>query len=142
MKKPLALVVEDERDISVIFAKALHAAGFETQVAHTGDVAIEWLSANTPDMVVLDLHMPRMAGTDVLQHIRSEPRLADVNVVIATAYPHMAESGGLDILQARQLLSATRLGRPLQRHRFPRVARTREPSRQSRVATLWTTHSR
>jgi two-component system phosphate regulon response regulator PhoB len=92
MKKPLALVVEDERDISVIFAKALHAAGFETQVAHTGDVAIEWLSANTPDMVVLDLHMPRMAGTDVLQHIRSEPRLADVNVVIATAYPHMAET--------------------------------------------------
>lgn len=92
MSKPLALVVEDEKDISVIFAKALHAAGFETEVAHSGDVAIEWLSSNTPDMVVLDLHMPRVAGTDVLQHIRSEPRLADVNVIIATAYPHMAES--------------------------------------------------
>jgi DNA-binding response OmpR family regulator len=92
MSKPLALIVEDEKDISVIFAKALHAAGFETQVVHNGDDAIEWLSSNTPSMAVLDLHMPRVAGTDVLQHIRNEPRLADVNVIIATAYPHMAES--------------------------------------------------
>jgi DNA-binding response OmpR family regulator len=92
MSKPLALIVEDEKDISVIFAKALHAAGFETQVVHSGDAAIEWLSANTPDVAVLDLHMPRVAGTDVLQHIRKEPRLADINVIIATAYPHMAES--------------------------------------------------
>jgi DNA-binding response OmpR family regulator len=92
MSKPLALIVEDEKDISVIFAKALHAAGFETQVVHSGDAAIEWLSSNNPSVVVLDLHMPRVAGTDVLQHIRNEPRLADVNVIIATAYPHMAES--------------------------------------------------
>ena len=41
MKKPLALIVEDEKDISVIFAKALHAAGFETEVAHSGDTADE-----------------------------------------------------------------------------------------------------
>ena len=92
MDKPLALIVEDEKDISVIFAKALHAAGFETEVAHSGDIAITWLSSNTPNVVVLDLHMPRVAGTDVLQHIRAEPRLANVNVIIATAYPHMAES--------------------------------------------------
>lgn len=92
MDKPLALIVEDEKDISVIFAKALHAAGFETKVIHSGDVAITWLSSNTPDVVVLDLHMPRVAGTDVLQHIRTDSRLANVNVIIATAYPHMAES--------------------------------------------------
>jgi DNA-binding response OmpR family regulator len=92
MSKPLALIVEDEKDISVIFAKALHAAGFETKVVYNGDDAIKWLSSNTPSMAVLDLHMPRVAGTDVLQHIRNEPRLADVNVIIATAYPHMAES--------------------------------------------------
>jgi DNA-binding response OmpR family regulator len=92
MDKPLALIVEDEKDISVIFAKALHAAGFETEVAYSGDTAITWLASNTPDVVVLDLHMPRVAGTDVLQHIRAEPRLENVNVIIATAYPHMAES--------------------------------------------------
>jgi DNA-binding response OmpR family regulator len=92
MDKPLALIVEDEKDISVIFAKALHAAGFETEVIHSGDAAITWLSSNTPDVVVLDLHMPRVAGTDVLQHIRTNSRLANINVIIATAYPHMAES--------------------------------------------------
>ena len=92
MSKPLALIVEDEKDISVIFAKALHAAGFETQVVHSGDAAIEWLASHIPDMAVLDLHMPRVAGTDVLQHIRDDPRLAGINVIVATAYPHMAES--------------------------------------------------
>jgi DNA-binding response OmpR family regulator len=92
MSKPIALIVEDEKDISIIFAKALHAAGFETEVVHNGDAAIIWLSTNIPNVVVLDLHMPRMAGTDVLQHIRNEPRLEGVNVIIATAYPHMAET--------------------------------------------------
>jgi len=92
MGKPLALIVEDEKDIAVIFAKALHAAGFETEIVHSGDIAITWLSANIPNVVVLDLHMPRVMGTDVLQHIRNEPRLAEVNVIVATAYPHMAES--------------------------------------------------
>ena len=66
MGKPLALIVEDEKDISVIFAKALHAAGFETEVAHSGDEAIIWLSSNTPNVVVLDLHMPSVLGKDLL----------------------------------------------------------------------------
>lgn len=92
MDKPLALIVEDEKDISVIFAKALHAAGFETEVIYSGDAAITWLSSNTPNVVVLDLHMPRVGGGDVLQHIRTNSRLVNVNVIIATAYPHMAES--------------------------------------------------
>jgi DNA-binding response OmpR family regulator len=92
MSKPTALIIEDEKDISVIFAKALHAAGFETQITHTGDAAIEWLASNVPNVVVLDLHMPHVAGTEILQHIRREPRLEAVNVIVATAYPHMAET--------------------------------------------------
>ena len=91
MGKPIALVVEDEYDISLIFAKALHAAGFEVEITHAGDEALTWLSSNVPDVVVLDLQMPQVAGTEVLEHIRSEPRLENVCVIIATAYPHMAE---------------------------------------------------
>ena len=91
MGKPIALVVEDEYDISLIFAKALRAAGFEVGITHSGDEALTWLSSNVPDIVVLDLQMPKVAGMEVLERIRSEPRLENACVIIATAYPHMAE---------------------------------------------------
>jgi DNA-binding response OmpR family regulator len=92
MSKPIALVVEDEQDIAVIFAKALQAAGFDTEVASTGDAAVEWLSSQVPNVVILDLNLPRIAGTDILQRIRQDERLSEVIVIVATAYPHMAES--------------------------------------------------
>ena len=91
MNNPTALIVEDEYDISVIFAKALEAAGFETQVAYAGDTALSWLSSTTPDVVVLDLNLPNVPGAEILQHIRTDARLASTKVIVATAYPDMAE---------------------------------------------------
>lgn len=92
MNKPLALVVEDEYDISIIFAKALQSAGFETQIIRSGDAALLWLSSMTPDVVVLDLNLPRVPGTEILHAIRADPRLINTKVVVATAYPRLAES--------------------------------------------------
>ena len=92
MEKPLALIIEDEYDISIIFAKALRAAGFESEIVRAGDTALTWLSVNTPDVVVLDLHLPRVPGEDILRHIRTDPRLAGTKVIIATAYASLAES--------------------------------------------------
>jgi CheY-like chemotaxis protein len=91
MDKPLALVVEDEFDISIVFSKALQAAGFETEVIHSGDVALEWLSSNKPDIVILDLNLPCVTGPEILQHIRVDERLAKTPVIIATAYARLAE---------------------------------------------------
>ena len=45
-----------------------------------------------PDVIVLDLHLPNVPGTEILRQIRSDPRLAAVPVIVATAYPQMAES--------------------------------------------------
>ena len=92
MVNPIALVVEDEKDIARIFAKALRAANYEVSIVYAGDEAIEWLDAHTPNLVVLDLQMPRVSGTEVLTHIRAQPQLSEVVVIIATAYPHIADS--------------------------------------------------
>jgi DNA-binding response OmpR family regulator len=92
MDKPIALVVEDEYDISLIFARALQAAGYETEIVRSGDTALTWLRAATPDLVILDLQLPRVPGTKILRYIRAEPRLADTRVIIATAYSNMAAS--------------------------------------------------
>ncbi|MFQ6101822.1 MAG: response regulator [Anaerolineae bacterium] len=92
MGNPSALIVEDDYDLSNIFAEALQAAGFETEVIRAGDVALEWLAVTAPDIVVLDLHLPGVAGPDILQYIRADPRLTKTPVIVATAHPHMAES--------------------------------------------------
>ena len=91
MSDPFALIVEDDYDLSNIFAQALRAAGFETQIVRAGDTAIMWLSSTAPDVVVLDLHLPRVAGTDILGRIRSDPRLVDTRVIVATADDRTSE---------------------------------------------------
>jgi CheY-like chemotaxis protein len=91
MDKPLALIVEDEFDISIVFSRALQAAGFETEVIRNGDTALEWLSSSKPDIVILDLNLPGVNGPEILQHIRADERLAKTPVIVATAYARLAE---------------------------------------------------
>ena len=90
MDKPIALVVEDEYDISLIFARALQSAGYETEIVRSGDTALTWLRAATPSLVILDLQLPRVPGTQILHYIRTDPRLAEIRVIVATAHPNIA----------------------------------------------------
>lgn len=92
MKRFLALIVEDNEDLALIFAMALQKSGFETHIVNAGDAALDTLPSITPDIVILDLNLPRVPGTEVLRHIRADKRLTDTKVIIATAYPRLAES--------------------------------------------------
>lgn len=91
MSDLFALIVEDETDLAIIFAKALQEAGFETQIVRAGDTALMWLTSTEPQVVVLDLHLPRVSGEEVLKKIRADERLKDTQVIIATADPRMAD---------------------------------------------------
>ena len=118
MENPLALIIEDNEDASVIFANALQEAGFECEIIRAGDVALARLAETTPSVVVLDLELPRVSGVEILRQIRADVRLAGTRVIIATAYPDLA--AGLEekadlvlfkpvsFIQLRDL--ATRLG--------------------------------
>jgi DNA-binding response OmpR family regulator len=91
MSNPLAFVIEDDEDLAIIFAGALKAAGLDTRILRSGDMAMAQLAVSTPDVVVLDLHLPNVAGTDILRHIRNDPRLAQARVIVATADPRLAD---------------------------------------------------
>lgn len=91
MSNLFALIVEDDNDLAIIFAMALQEAGFETQIVRAGDTALMWLSSSTPDIVVLDLHLPRVSGDTILKEIRADARLAHTKVIITTADPRMAQ---------------------------------------------------
>ena len=88
----LALIVEDDYDLSMIFAQALEEAGFRTQIVRTGDTALMWLASEVPAVVVLDLHLPRVGGTDILRRIRDDARLDETKVIVVTADANLASS--------------------------------------------------
>lgn len=87
-----ALVVEDDYDASIIFAKALQVLGCETEIIQTGDAALERLAERVPHIVLLDLHLPHVTGADILRKIRADERLVETLVIVASADPRMAET--------------------------------------------------
>jgi CheY-like chemotaxis protein len=92
MSIPFALIIEDDYDASLIFAEALQAAGFETEIIRSGEIALARLAATTPDAVMLDLHMPHVSGVDIMEQIRADERLAETQVIVATADPRLADA--------------------------------------------------
>lgn len=85
MPKKLALVVEDEKDVRTLFTMILEDAGFLTIAANSVDSALQVLKNRVPDVVTLDLGLPGGSGRDVLEAIRSDPRLSRTRVVVVTA---------------------------------------------------------
>lgn len=79
---PTVLVVEDERDIREVLRRYLERAGLSVLTTGTGSEAIRLLTAAPPDLVVLDLGLPDLDGTDVLREIH---RAGHPPVVVLTA---------------------------------------------------------
>ena len=80
MKK--ILFVEDDVLIARVYSQKLSAEGFEVVVAEDGLAAVQRLREFTPDLVVLDLLMPRLTGVDVLKFIRQQPALKDIRIIV------------------------------------------------------------
>ncbi len=92
MASPYVLIVEDDAKLSEIFSLTLQAAGYQTERVMDGAVALTRLADIVPNLVVLDLHLPNVAGPDILQHIRADARLAHVPVLLVTADERLAET--------------------------------------------------
>jgi two-component system phosphate regulon response regulator PhoB len=79
------LIVEDEQDLAGLIEYNLRQAGFETEHAPTGASALSRARANPPDLVLLDLMLPDLAGTDVLRMLKAEPATRRPSVVVVSA---------------------------------------------------------
>ncbi len=84
---PHALVVDDEAVLREALADMLHAEGFRVSRAEDGVAALEQIAAARPDIVLLDLMMPRLDGFAVLEWLRShaDPTIRELPVVLLTA---------------------------------------------------------
>jgi diguanylate cyclase (GGDEF)-like protein len=79
------LVVDDDEDIVRVVRINLELEGFEVDTAYDGVAAVESAIANPPQLVLMDIMMPRLDGLSALRRMRSHPSLAGTSIVLLTA---------------------------------------------------------
>ena len=85
MTKQQVLIVEDERDIVQVLEFSLKQAGFDAAVAYDGEQARARIQQRVPDLVLLDLMLPDVPGTEICKLLKTTPRTAHVPVLMLTA---------------------------------------------------------
>lgn len=94
---PRILVAEDERDIRELIAFTLRFAGFDVLLATNGAEAVEVAEAEKPDLILLDVRMPRMSGYEACRRLKENPQTASLPVVFLSAKGQDSEiQQGLD----------------------------------------------
>lgn len=76
------LLIEDEDFLRRIFKSRLVGEGYEVSDVGSAEQALEWLEESAPDLIILDLYLPRMSGFEFLKWVKSNPARKDVPVLI------------------------------------------------------------
>lgn len=79
------LIADDEPNILISLEFLMKREGYEVKLARDGQEAVEAILAHRPDLVLLDVMMPRKSGFDVCQEIRSHEQVKDTRILMLTA---------------------------------------------------------
>jgi len=82
MKK--ILIIEDDPFLSEVYAAKFSQSGFQTEVALDGKKGMERIKADKPDLIILDIVLPKMDGFELLKKIKEDPELKEIPVVLLT----------------------------------------------------------
>jgi DNA-binding response OmpR family regulator len=82
--RKVVLVVEDDAQLRELYRHACSVAGYGAIGVADGLQALRRIEANPPDVIVLDLGLPHVAGLDVLQEVRANPRTSTTPIVVVT----------------------------------------------------------
>ena len=92
------LIVDDSADTRELYATYLDSRGFSTLTAPDGEAAIEMARRLRPDVIVMDLAMPRLNGIKATERLKRDPRTGRIPVIILTGYPYRAiQQGALEV---------------------------------------------
>ncbi len=104
MADPKILIVDDEPDVVSLIERTLTSDGFEVVKAYDGIGALDLVSTEKPDLVLLDLMMPMMSGYEVCQQIKSNPQTRNIPVVCLSsahtpdARAHSLKAGAVELI--------------------------------------------
>ena len=96
---PRVLVIEDEQDIAALIKHALERSGdAQVDVVGSGDTALRAVADTAPDLVILDINLPVVSGTEVCRVMRARPDTANTPIIMLTARTSEADRvAGLDL---------------------------------------------
>jgi len=106
---PLVMVVDDSLTMRKVTGRILERHNFEVSVARDGVEALEQLEERVPDLMLLDIEMPRMDGYELATAMRADPRYKDVPIVMITS-----RSGDKHRQRAFEIGVQRYLGKPYQ----------------------------
>jgi adenylate cyclase len=107
--KAKVLLVDDEPVVREIVGKKLAQKDYEVYTAADGDEGMECARKTTPDLILLDLRMPKKDGMTMLKELKEDKVLCDVPVVVVTA-----RSSYFEIREGKELGAAAYLVKPVQ----------------------------
>src|SRR4030066_601480 len=84
-KTPVVLVVDDNQQNLELLQAYLEDIDCETIPAHDGPEALEIIGTSVPDLILLDVMMPKMSGFEVCKRIKNDPKTSDVPIIMVTA---------------------------------------------------------
>lgn len=84
MDKKKVLIVDDEPDVLMLLADRLSKAGYDVLKATSGKEAIESAAKNSPNLIILDIAMPGMDGSETATVLRSNPKTKDIPIMFLT----------------------------------------------------------
>ena len=90
-RTPLVLVADDEEDIRALVAFRLKRAGYDVITAADGAEALTLATTRLPDLVVLDMMMPKATGLEVTRSLREQDSTKDIPVILLTARAQEAD---------------------------------------------------
>ena len=101
---PLAIVVEDDPYLSEIYADTLRSIGITTETFQDGESAMQKLKQVVPDLIILDLNLPKYSGVEIFHDLRKQPQTAETWVLIVTANPAQAAELSETEIESQNLL--------------------------------------
>ena len=90
----IVLFADDTLDTRDLYAMYFKSRGYQVLTSTDGQSAIEMALAGRPDVIVVDLAMPKLDGITVTRLLKSDPRTQDTPIIILTAYSQEAIDGG------------------------------------------------
>lgn len=103
------LLVEDSKPIRRENESTLHRAGYQVICAEDGESALQMAREQRPDLILLDMILPKMSGPEVLKHLKSEPSTAEIPVVVLSSLSEknrqrLLEAGAEEYLEKNALM--------------------------------------
>lgn len=103
------LLVEDSKPIRIENQSALHKAGYDVVCAEDGESALKLAQEHKPDLILLDMILPKLSGPQVLKHLKEDPQTTAIPVVVLSSLSgknrqKLVEEGAEDYIEKNSLM--------------------------------------